>query len=192
MFQSQVLKKAASILQFFEDKDRLLPTETGYIRLPSREPTSQNEKLLKAKLDTILDRVMDERNAIASQMMHEVSCEMQRLMILPSYWQFLEKCNTCNDENLSIIKEELKELLHPSVLFSTETEKKFSMLMKEAEKYLGSIEICNSEKLELLKAIGLKEGHWHKCVNGHIYCVAEVGETMPSIQCPVCPDTRVG
>lgn len=192
MFQAQVLKKAASILQFFEGKDRCLPFATTYIQLPCREPTeTQNEKLLKAKLDTILDRVMDERYAMAPQIMQEVSYEMQRLMVLPSYWKFLENFNTCNDENVFIIKEELEELLHPTAVFSNEREKKFSTLMKEAEKYIGSIEICSSERLEVLKAIGLKEGHWHKCVNGHIYNVSVSGEATPSTQCPVCPDIRV-
>ncbi|KAK3895156.1 hypothetical protein Pcinc_001122 [Petrolisthes cinctipes] len=188
MFQSQVLMKAATILQFYEDKDRFVPTGTGYIQLPSREPPSQYENLLRVKIDRVLDRVMNETNAIAPQMMQEVSCEMQRMMILPSYWKFLEKCSSCNDEVVSNIKEELDELNNPTVVFSDEREKMFSKLMKEAEKSLGSIEICDSKRVEVLKAIGLKEGQWHKCTNGHIYYISEYGGTVSLIQCPMCPE----
>ncbi|KAK4298586.1 hypothetical protein Pmani_029078 [Petrolisthes manimaculis] len=160
MFQSQVLKKAATILHFYENQDRFVPTTgSGYnIQLLSREPQQQQyENLLKANIDRVLDRVMNESHAIAPQTMQEVSCEMQRVMMLPSYWKFLEKCSSCKDERLSNIKEELHELNNPTVVFCEEREKKFSKLMKEAENSLGSVEICDSKRVGVLKAVGLRE-----------------------------------
>jgi len=42
------------------------------------------------------------------------------------------------------------------------------------------------EKREIVSAVGLSEGHWYKCPNGHIYAIGECGGAMQRNTCPEC------
>ena len=44
----------------------------------------------------------------------------------------------------------------------------------------------------IVKAIGLKAGHWYKCPNGHYYCIGECGGAMVYGTCPECGATIGG
>lgn len=38
----------------------------------------------------------------------------------------------------------------------------------------------------VLQAMGFNRGHWYKCPNGHIYCIADCGGAMVRSKCPDC------
>ncbi|XP_047991691.1 NFX1-type zinc finger-containing protein 1-like isoform X2 [Leguminivora glycinivorella] len=42
------------------------------------------------------------------------------------------------------------------------------------------------ERAMIVRAIGLKAGHWYKCPNGHFYCIGECGGAMQLSTCPDC------
>ena len=46
--------------------------------------------------------------------------------------------------------------------------------------------VTKEEKREIVKAIGLKQGHWYKCPKGHIYAIGECGGAMQRGKCPEC------
>ena len=42
------------------------------------------------------------------------------------------------------------------------------------------------EKQQIVSAMGLKQGHWYKCPQGHIYAITECGGAMEKSTCPDC------
>ena len=51
--------------------------------------------------------------------------------------------------------------------------------------------ITEEEKIQVVRAIGLKQGHWFKCQNGHYYAIGECGGAMEKSKCPEC-DALIG
>ncbi|CAG4965233.1 unnamed protein product [Parnassius apollo] len=46
--------------------------------------------------------------------------------------------------------------------------------------------VTKQERDLIVKAIGLKAGHWFKCPNGHFYCIGECGGAMEVSKCVEC------
>ena len=44
--------------------------------------------------------------------------------------------------------------------------------------------LSETERLEIVKAIGLPKGHWYKCPNGHTYAIGGRGGAMQRAKCP--------
>jgi hypothetical protein len=51
--------------------------------------------------------------------------------------------------------------------------------------------LTESERIAIVKVIGLPKGHWFKCPNGHYYCIADCGGAMEESTCPDC-GARIG
>lgn len=65
----------------------------------------------------------------------------------------------------------------------------FQKIVQEASKHCSGIGISVEEKEMVLKAFGLKRGHWYKCRNGHVYVITECGGAM---QRAICPERGCG
>jgi len=50
----------------------------------------------------------------------------------------------------------------------------------------GGLGISESEKIEIVKAMGFSQGHWFKCKNGHIFAIGECGGAMEESKCNEC------
>lgn len=46
--------------------------------------------------------------------------------------------------------------------------------------------VTKEERNLIVQAIGLKQGHWYKCPNGHFYCIGECGGAMQISRCIEC------
>lgn len=211
-FQAQVLKKAAGILKSLpKERDLIARTspelgkrtklrdflhsidhrsqENQSTKAPKHLP--KHESRLGPMMEAIVELVMQQSSIIAPQMIDEVSCEMQRLMILPAYWTLQEKFTTNSNDSLMEIKAKLEKLMDPTIKFDSERDIKVQALLKESEKHVGVLGISQSEKIMILQAMGFRQGHWYKCPNGHIYCITECGRAMEEGQCPDC-GSRIG
>lgn len=51
--------------------------------------------------------------------------------------------------------------------------------------------ITESEKRQIVSAMGLSAGHWFKCPNGHYYVITECGGAMQISTCNEC-GARIG
>lgn len=180
-FQAQVLKKASKLL-YEEEKEN--QGSIPYIRTASK--ASPHLKKLKDRVTALVNRVMQEKQIVAPQTVDEVSCELQRLMILPPYWKLLERSKSSCNSSLTNIVAKLERIMCPTIKFDSLTENKVKELLKEGETYVGGLRISDSERLMILKAMGLKQGHWYKCPNGHVYCITECGGAQQSSKCPDC------
>ena len=52
------------------------------------------------------------------------------------------------------------------------------ILQKMGQKLNTGLGISDVERQQILKAVGLSQGHWFKCPNGHIYAIGECGGAM--------------
>ncbi|XP_047485351.1 NFX1-type zinc finger-containing protein 1-like [Penaeus chinensis] len=141
---------------------------------------------LKSEAEFILTRAMSQKLRISRQMMEEITCELQRIVVLPAYWKVLERFLQTKHHYLGRIRNELANCFHPCRKFDSQTEEKVRGLLKESEKFIGGLGISEEERLQIIGAVGLKQGHWYKCPNGHIYCIGECGGAMEESKCPEC------
>ena len=168
-FQAQVLKKCTNIVKQLQGP-----------------PPSPLLSVLKPKLRDLVTQVMAKITTIPHQMKEEVTCELQRLAVLPAYDTFLEKSKVNQNTNMMTIKAKLEVLMNPTVKFDEELDKKVRTLLKESEQYIGGLGISDSEKMMIIQAMQLRMGHWYKCPNGHIYCITECGGAVMESKCPEC------
>ncbi|XP_045592741.2 NFX1-type zinc finger-containing protein 1-like [Procambarus clarkii] len=187
-FQSQVLMKATRILMSSSKGNTtdIVQARNYMCRFRAARQLSNHEIRLRPRVAAIVKLVMVKNTIIAPQMVGEVSCELERLMILPAYWTFNEKCINHSNDKVKEIKVKLEKLMDPTIKFNAELDTKIRALLKESEEYVGGLGINESEKIMILKAMGLKQGHWYKCPNGHVYCITECGGAMVESSCPDC------
>lgn len=146
---------------------------------------------LEYHLKIIRKRVMKQSHHISPQMTDDVTCEFQRVSILSAYWEFIKKTQIYKRPQLLTIQVRLEQLMSPTAKFDEEREEKVRKLLKESEKYIGGLGITNEERLSILSAMELTQGHWYKCPNGHIYCITECGGATEEANCPEC-GARIG
>lgn len=49
-----------------------------------------------------------------------------------------------------------------------------------------TIRITQTQKNLIVQAIGLSQGHWYECPNGHAYVIDACGGAMEEAKCPDC------
>ncbi|KAK3888095.1 hypothetical protein Pcinc_007833 [Petrolisthes cinctipes] len=189
-FKAQVLEKAANVLHSYENEI------VGHMPYIHHKRKASNEtkvgRLLKLNVQAVVTRIMERTRIVAPQMMREASCELQRQMILPIYWEFQERVCSTSIDDLQRIGAQLEGLMDPTVIFDEELDRKVRELLKESEKYVDGLRISDSERVTILQAMGLKQGSWYQCPNGHIYCIGECGIAVHESRCPHCGATIGG
>lgn len=65
------------------------------------------------------------------------------------------------------------------------------MMQKIGNKLNTGLGISNEEREQVLQAMGLRQGHWFKCPNGHIYAIGDCGGAMQEAVCNEC-GARIG
>ena len=48
------------------------------------------------------------------------------------------------------------------------------------------IGVSDAERMQIIQAMGMSQGHWFKCPNGHIYAITECGGAMEQSKCNEC------
>jgi hypothetical protein len=46
--------------------------------------------------------------------------------------------------------------------------------------------ISDAERRQIIDAMGMQQGHWYKCPNGHIYVITDCGGAMEESKCNEC------
>ncbi|CAB3261339.1 unnamed protein product [Arctia plantaginis] len=59
-------------------------------------------------------------------------------------------------------------------------------------KIKASVHVSKLEREMIVRAVGLKAGHWFKCPNGHYYCIDRCGGATVIGRCPDCGDAVGG
>lgn len=92
--------------------------------------------------------------------------------------------------NFLVVKEnkEIEEILLKNVKPLRQSEVTYvkDTLRKMAQKLKTGLGISDVEREQIVKAMGLTQGHWFKCPNGHIYAIGECGGAMQESKCNEC------
>ncbi|KAJ3662954.1 hypothetical protein Zmor_007268 [Zophobas morio] len=126
---------------------------------------------------------------ITDQEIEDIQLELNRLTRMTELSKIKKSPNyrvhvTCN-ARVRQIAEQIDELLHGATKFCDED--KVIVLLKELSRMVAaSIGISDKERREIVQAIGLRQGHWYKCPNGHPYAIGECGGAMEEAVCPEC------
>ncbi|MCL4144006.1 UNVERIFIED_CONTAM: hypothetical protein GTU68_021635, partial [Idotea baltica] len=150
----------------------------------------KSAKAVKAKvgardgrLQSLVRTVMSHSMSISDQRMQEASCELRRIGVSVA----VEKIrNSPMRHRVQDALTRIDAIMTPTVKFTEELERRVVVLLKEAERVLGSLGISDQERMEIVKAMGMKQGHWYECPNGHVYCITECGGAMVEGTCPEC------
>ena len=133
---------------------------------------------------------------LSDQQKSDIKSEIYRLMGLTKLLDL-----GCKTENVNLSESDGQTLttlfvrVHESgwkldKLTEKEYDDIIEFITKISAKY-GVSGLTDSEKTDIVKAIGLAKGHWFKCPNGHFYCIGECGGAMEAANCPEC-GARIG
>ncbi|KAJ8358613.1 hypothetical protein SKAU_G00151380, partial [Synaphobranchus kaupii] len=82
----------------------------------------------------------------------------------------------------------LRAVLEGAAPFAQSDEQDAKKSLKELAKKLpcGGLGITDKERVMIVRAIGLRKGHWYKCPNGHVYAIGDCGGADQRGTCPEC------
>lgn len=151
----------------------------------------ENIKKCIKHIDFLLLILSRQENRITQQEIQEFQQEILR------FDKFGQMCVVEEDANFQTvfkINDEVKKL-HTEIWTEINSSHKFKneqdMYIKDKIQDLiklvdENIILTEDEKRMIVKAMGMKQGHWFKCPNGHSYCIGECGGAMEVAKCPVC------
>ena len=143
---------------------------------------------------TLIDFLM--QDFLSDQQKSDIQSEIYRLMGLTKLLDL-----GCKTDNVNLSESDGQTLstmfvrVHESGWkLDKLTEKEYDDIIEFITKISSKYRVnglTESEKTEIVKAIGLAKGHWFKCPNGHFYCIGECGGAMEEAKCPEC-GARIG
>ncbi|XP_072178144.1 NFX1-type zinc finger-containing protein 1-like [Diadema setosum] len=151
-----------------------------------RESTRVNQELVFLKGVVCVGDL----DRFTEQQMHDIQQEMTRLELQIEACQTLGSNIPWLDVNLQPGRNvaNFQSIVAKATPFTEEDAEIAESLLQRIKKSIGSavLGISNSERVEIIKAVGLSKGHWYKCPNGHIYAIGECGGAMQRTMCPEC------
>lgn len=157
---------------------------------------SQSDKIkCIAHVDFLLQILSQLKNRVTPQVVEDFDLEFLRLERLIEIF----KLESIPSFKVAIANDKTKELylIISNILKSI---KKYSIQQDKAlvpliERFGKSVHttfvITREEKAMIVKAMGMAQGHWYKCPNGHPYCITECGGAMQISKCNEC-GARIG
>ena len=127
------------------------------------------------------------RQRISNDEYQSIVQELDRLELTRAY--YVVQSNATDAAHASCAEnQELANIIIRSVKkIETRDWNRITALFKVmADKLKTGLGISDSEKTQIIKAMGMKQGHWFKCPNGHIYAIGECGGAMVEACCNEC------
>lgn len=162
---------------------------TSSTNIPGRK-TVMSPLLLKDVLDRTLRLVNSllHRDRFSIQETECFVAETERLDLIQAFYSL--KSAPGHNGNSLIVQEtkQVEEILMKNVqqLRKSEIANLKETLRKMSQKLNTGLGISDIERTQILKAMGLTQGHWFKCPNGHIYAIGECGGAMQEAKCNEC------
>ncbi len=162
------------------------------ISAPSSDLFESRMELFKQQLNT-LKQFVAHLDYLSGQQISDAEAEIRKLTLLARLTDFQIKAQRKEvvllpeDRNLSEkILLELQESGKKKSKITSDNEKIITKSLQSLCKKYKIDALTETEKLEIVSAIGLSKGHWFKCPNGHFYCIGECGGAMEAAKCPEC------
>ncbi|KAL3275522.1 hypothetical protein HHI36_020281 [Cryptolaemus montrouzieri] len=141
---------------------------------------SMNETIRKQS-KFILKNLLRQLDDITNTEIEDIRREISRLARMVQLGRIILKSNITSQ-----IGDQVETVLNQLNLFKYQDET-VKQHLDELKKILGSsVSITEVERRQIVQAIGLKQGHWFKCPNGHMYAIGECGGAMEVSKCIEC------
>ncbi|MBN3299873.1 ZNFX1 protein, partial [Amia calva] len=127
--------------------------------------------------------------SFSEQQATDLQSEIQRLTYLA---ELNARCKQASNRELGATVHlqvaTLREGLEGTTPFTQKDEQWAQKAMEDLNAYLprSGLGISDKERVMIVKAMGLAQGHWYKCPNGHVYAIGDCGGAMETQKCPEC------
>ncbi len=186
LFPHIVKAKISFLLQIVLAYEALNPRSLSYDALG----TSYESRLI-SDLKQLKAFIM--QDFLSQQQLSDAESEMRRLLLLAKAIELQLKSASQSikfdkEENdyLTQTISELDESGWKREKIREEREAAIHKKFKSLRDKYGVDGLSETQRLEIVKAIGLSKGHWYKCPNGHFYAIGECGGAMQRSRCPEC------
>uniref|UniRef100_A0A4W3IT70 Zinc finger NFX1-type containing 1 n=1 Tax=Callorhinchus milii TaxID=7868 RepID=A0A4W3IT70_CALMI len=147
------------------------------------------------KLNECLRWLDKSRSKFTGQELMDLQSEIQRITFLVDLYV---RCNIASSRKLNSSTEQdinsIQIILEGTKKFTEEEEQFVREKMEKLKSVLPAtgLGISDCDRVMIIKAMGLRQGHWFKCPNGHVYVITECGGAMEKSKCPDCNATIGG
>ena len=133
------------------------------------------------------------QNFLSPQQISEASCETRRISCMARIIELLcklhehgSKISPGNQSKIDRAALKIQQSGREGEKMTEENETALLKLIKEFSEEYSVSGLSEQERLMVVKAVGLKKGHWFKCPEGHYYCIGECGGAMQKAKCMEC------
>lgn len=152
------------------------------------------QEKVRTRLDQVHEWLAKKRLSFSSQELDDLQSEIQRLRYLVN---LLTLCKMAERKVRGSVAEEIstvRNILERTCKF---TEKDAELVQRKMEALKAALPcsglgISEEERVQIVKAMGYRRGHWFKCPNGHIYVIGDCGGAMQRAKCPECQEVIGG
>lgn len=163
-----------------------LETSWDNVHLLQFSVIKANERKL---FDHLYNWLIEERSVMSDQETDDAKRELTRskaLLDLTKVQQTVVSNRQQLEPAMKRQVQEIERLLEKT--YSEEIKQQMQDLMKRLRKYTNvpGLGVTDEERIMVVKAIGLSQGHWYKCPKGHVYAIGDCGGANEGGVCPEC------
>ncbi|XP_030846999.1 NFX1-type zinc finger-containing protein 1-like [Strongylocentrotus purpuratus] len=122
---------------------------------------------------------------MSQQQTDDANREAKRLHLALNFFRILDEKPAAHDKASQEVKAAELQLFDGKALTAQRADEVKSLL-KKIDSKSGGLEISETERKEVVAAMGLAKGHWYKCPKGHVYAIGECGGATQTGKCPEC------
>ena len=183
----QVLKALGDLLSRLGNQSTVSTFMIGGTPLKCKEMLDEMQPVLQYAM---------QHDYFSTQQLSDIETELNRLSLLTSWCEIAHKMQS--GESHRVAQAEVTQLVKLvtylrcagigakadklTKAYHDDIKKLFDSLKKRC----GVYGISKDERTMIVRAMGLTQGHWFKCPNGHVYCITECGGATEESTCPEC------
>lgn len=165
------------------------------LKMQKEHMSDEMGRFFSLRVGECLRFLLDTSQKFSEQQIGDVKCEIKRLSYLA---ELNARCKMAGSKVLTVRVNATvrlaRKFLEGTQPFTEEHDLVVKDIFKELDVDLPrtGLGVSDEEREMILKAVGLKKGHWYKCSNGHIYAIGDCGGAMEQSMCPECKATIGG
>lgn len=135
-------------------------------------------------INFLLRRLVENEQRMTGQEVNDYTLELKRLRRILQLSTIVEKFPHAQER---IVYINLKKKLFSFKAYNVNDDGIIKQDLNNLAKELGGgLIVTDSEMRDIVKAIGVKQGAWYRCPNGHPYAIGECGGAMQVANCADC------
>uniref|UniRef100_A0A915DE83 RZ-type domain-containing protein n=1 Tax=Ditylenchus dipsaci TaxID=166011 RepID=A0A915DE83_9BILA len=150
------------------------------------------QESLMDELLYLLDRIASQQiSSISETMLEQLTNELARYEFIVNFYKYLSKligqAKQLDDQSRAFLQTLLADL-NGNKEFLGDHEAHLKSIFQRLVNHLkvDGLDISDSERISIVKALSGHVTKWYECGKGHIYGIGECGMAMVQSQCPEC------